>query len=466
MNENSKPFVCHQCWGSRQVLTLYVLAAVAMLVLAKVLCHFTLSQDRAPAGLGSFAAPPGQTTQRRACLTDVAKVFLFCLQCLWILAGMFGVEWPTSLSGPFRALLWLFSSSTPRALGIDCILREREGLPIASQVFVLSMLMPLGIMLVLLAYETVATIIKLARRRRPIATAAAELHKLVAQAIIVLSIFLPQLLRAVFGLFACVQLDVPVSAPYEAAAVGSFWVNQMSQQCWQGYHRRLALGAGVPLVLLLCVVLPMSVLVCLIRCRTRLYSASLRHYSFLYSMYTPSAFWWEVVVILKLSVLVAIAVFAVRLGTYYGCVVLTAAYFVVLGLLVWRHPYSDPIAGVIATRGALCVLLTSFSTLLFMPPGTITIQSAAYELYADAVGAVVLVANVAFVLSVVWHAVPMIRISLLWKRVVQKVAAVFGKVKWLKHSSKGPLKGGVLPGLPPAESVSPSGPIESAAAGV
>ena len=211
--------------------------------------------------------------------------------------------------------------------------------------------MPLAIMLVLSMYEMLVGVFKLARRNHPRAAVRQQLHKLTATSIIVLTTFLPQLLRAVFGLFACVPLDAPVSAPYEAKAVGTFWVSHMSQQCWQGYHKALALGAGIPLVLLLCVVWPGSVLVFILRRRDgSLYSSELRHYSFLFSMYKPSAAWWEIVVIVQLSVLVAINVFAVRLGAYFGCLMLVAAFFVVFVLLGWRKPYDSTVTGTVATR--------------------------------------------------------------------------------------------------------------------
>jgi hypothetical protein len=127
----------------------------------------------------------------------------------------------------------------------------------------------------------------------PNAVVREQLHKVTSTGIIVLSTFLPQLLHAGFGLFACVPLDDSVSAPYEAKAVGTFWVSHMSQQCWQGYHKALALGLGIPLVLLLCVIRPGSVLVFMLRHRDgSLYSRELRHYSFLFPMYKPSAAWW------------------------------------------------------------------------------------------------------------------------------------------------------------------------------
>jgi hypothetical protein len=330
---------------------------------------------------------------------------MFYLQCMWILSNI-DIRYPASLSAPFQALQWLFSPSSPRSLGIDCILRNYGHLPVAAQEFLLSMLMPLAIMLVLLAYETMVALVNFVRYGQQQLALMEQLHKLTAASIIVLTTFLPQLVNAVFGLFACVPLDVPASAPYEAKAVGLYWVNHMSQQCWLGYHNSLALGAGIPLILLLCVLWPGSVLLFVLRHRGgSLYSSEVRQYSFLFSLYKPSTAWWEVVVSVQTSLLVAINVLAVGLGTYFGCVMLLAAYFLVYLFIWWLSPYADAVTGSVATRGVLCVVFTSFSALLFMPAGTISGQEGAYELYAVAVGVVVLCINCTFVLWVAWKLV-------------------------------------------------------------
>lgn len=64
--------------------------------------------------------------------------------------------------------------------------------------------------------------------------------------------------------------------------------------------------------------------------------------------------------------------------------------------------------GTVATRAALCVFITSFPILLFLPAGTFSGQSGLYEQYAVAVGVVVMCINIAFVLSVAWQVVRMV----------------------------------------------------------
>jgi hypothetical protein len=169
-----------------------------------------------------------------------------------------------------------------------------------------------------------------------------------------------------------------------------------------------------------------------------LYSNELRHYSFLYAMYRPAAAWWEVVVnhndnSVQLALLVAISVFAVNLGTYFGCVVLTAPFFLMFLLLGWLRPYESRITCAVAIRGVLCVFLTNFSTLLFMPAGSVSGQvesGGAYEHYAVAAGVVVLCINVAYLVWVGWHVVRVVG----WKRMGHKLKSVAGKVMRVNSS--------------------------------
>jgi hypothetical protein len=378
-------------------------------------------------------------------ITDVVKPFLFYLQSLWVVATLQGVEWPSSLLQPMRALTWLFSAGSPQSLSIQCVLSGSARMPVAVQVFLISVLMPVAIMLVLMGLELSVVAIKYCKQQgtagdvdpasagsSTLSIARQEQHKLIAQAIIVATLFLPQLMRAVFALFACVALDQPVAKPFEADAVGSFWVEDMPQQCWQGYHRVLALAAGIPLVTMLCAVLPCVMLVLLVRNRGALQQVALRHYAFLFDMYRPGAYYWEVVAVLQIAVMVAIAVFGYSLGTYFGCVVLTAALGVVTLLTIWMRPYRNHVAQLTAQRAAACAFFTSYAAFCFLPQGTLAHQADAQGGVRLAVGTLVLFVNVVFVLSFGWAILCMFD----WRALRNKLSACCGALKkWQKHIS-------------------------------
>jgi hypothetical protein len=118
-----------------------------MLGFAKLLCCFNLDFAAKAAGAGQQSVQVSPT--------DLLKPFCIYLQFMFIVATMQGITWPATLSKPFQALLWLFSSSSPQSLSLECILPSSSTLPVPVQIFILSMVTPLSIMALLLVLETV-----------------------------------------------------------------------------------------------------------------------------------------------------------------------------------------------------------------------------------------------------------------------------------------------------------------------
>lgn len=203
--------------------------------------------------------------------------------------------------------------------GLDCILAQYNSsiaLPVQKVLF--SIFMPIAILLLLVAIEVaVAYVRKHIHNRRQrqrqlpthVATMGDELPAGVfAETAIVLAFFfLPSLLRTAYGLFACLQLDVPrptAGTFFQFNAVGRFWLMDTNQQCFEGYHRVWALALGIPLLTLLLTV-PVGVMVFLYLHRNKLQeSYYLQHYGFLYTSYRLKRCWWEGALALQVSCLV------------------------------------------------------------------------------------------------------------------------------------------------------------------
>jgi hypothetical protein len=198
------------------------------------------------------------------------------------------------------------------------------------------------------------------------------------------------------------QLDRPASPPYQAEAVGRFWVADMQQQCYAGYHKAWAFGLGIPLLLLLCVVLPGGVFVFMWHSRKhgKLTNAALqRHYGFMYHMWREEVCWWEAVVVLQTIGLVMVATFGFALGGYYQGLVTVAVLGLIVMLLSWVRPFKCPAANTTAVQSACVLLLTSFTALTFLPynglePG---------HIYGNIMGVVVLLLNVVFLAHRIWR---------------------------------------------------------------
>jgi hypothetical protein len=137
----------------------------------------------------------------------------------------------------------------------------------------------------------------------------------------VVLLFLPTWVGTTFSLLTCIQLDRPALWPFQAAAVGTWWVEDMSQQCCSpsGYHKQWALGLGIPLVVLLCVVLPVGVFLFMWHSRKqgKLTNRAFEcHYGFMYHMWRPEVCWYEAVILLQTIGLVMVATFGFALGPY------------------------------------------------------------------------------------------------------------------------------------------------------
>jgi hypothetical protein len=135
-------------------------------------------------------------------------------------------------------------------------------------------------------------------------------------------VFLPTWLSTAFSLFTCVKLDGKATPPFQSDAVGAFWVEDMSQLCYKtgGYHMAWAIGLGAPIVLLLCLGLPISVFVFMwfSRKQGRLnHTVFNTHYGFMYRLWRPEVCWWEAVVVVQTIGLVIVATFGFSMGPYF-----------------------------------------------------------------------------------------------------------------------------------------------------
>jgi hypothetical protein len=189
-------------------------------------------------------------------------------------------------------LVLLLSPST----GLDCVLAQGHSstkLPVRK--ILVSVLMPIGAMLFLVAMEVAFAFVRRLlhnrrrQQRRLTTQTAVVLRKLLpagtlAQTAIVLAFFfLPSLLRTAYGLFACTKLDVPTPTDgtfFQFNAVGRFWLLDTNQQCFEGYHYVWALALGIPLLTLLLTV-PVGVVVFLWLHRDKLEETYfLQHFGF------------------------------------------------------------------------------------------------------------------------------------------------------------------------------------------
>jgi hypothetical protein len=378
--------------AAASILAVYALGVCAMVGLVKALVHFS-----------STASNSARPDPKQPVPVELLKVMLLHGQWLFIISQMVGIPWPATLTTPFQVLVGVWSSASGSSIGFECILPRNSALPIAIQKLLICLLTPAGILCVVLALEAVLHSFQGScggggRRDVPIK------HQLSSICMSVVFLFFPMWLGTAFSLFTCVQLDQPAAWPYQAEAVGRFWVEDMGQLCYSssGYHKAWALGLGIPLIALLCVVLPTAAFGFMWRSRQqgKLHQTMFkRHYGALYRLWREEVCWWEAVVLLQTIGLVMVATFGFALGPYFQALVTQAVVVLVLVLLLWVRPFVCRAANTVAVQSATVLFLTVFAALTFLPYNNL----AAGPVYGSIMGVVLLLVNVAFLGLTAWQ---------------------------------------------------------------
>jgi hypothetical protein len=258
---------------------------------------------------------------------------------------------------------------------------------------------------------------------------------------VVIFFFLPSIVRSCFGLFACINIDQPAQPPNMPLAVGSFWIHDTDQLCFVGWHRSLAIGLGIPLLLFVCFV-PGFILYKTLPNRAMLDNTLwLQHYGFLVQGFKPRCRFWEAVVSAQTILLVAISVFSYTLGPFYQAVLMNVAIAVIWILLAVVRPLAHKETQQVAFVSMGCLFLTSYSALAFVQfsgnsNGTqLSLSDAEGAAIPSFMGVVVMFFNCAFLAWVLWKLMRMVNWREHWQRVCCARSAVLTLVS--SASSRG-----------------------------
>ena len=308
------PLQCRKCMPTGRQLGLYVLLVSATVVFMAVTVQLTW-QDNQQA---SASLRP----------SDLIKVLIQYLQYVVILGSM-SVPWPPFLRGMFAAAGAVFGASSGEALSLDCLLQQhgasKHKLPLAVQrqllLYVAAVASYACVVLLLLAAHWMTRVVRSTCRRtsstrsRATTTSSRVSWGKALVAVLVLVIFAyPTLVKGGLSFFACVQIDDASKGPHtEYAALNhpaGYWVSDIQQECFAGWHKQWALGFGIPVVVLFCVGVLLGVWLLLWRNSSRLGDPDFRQYcGFLYRNYTESKAWWEAVWAVQTALLTAVSVF-------------------------------------------------------------------------------------------------------------------------------------------------------------
>ena len=186
-----------------------------------------------------------------------------------------------------------------------------------------------------------------------------------------------------------------------------YWVSDISQQVFSGYHKDWALGLGLPFMMLWCVVVPVAMGVGLFLCRAKADTDSFReHFGFLYRSYKQERMWWEAVWAARTVVLMVISVFAIPMERYFAVLSLHLVFLVSAALHIVFQPYAFPTLHRMHMVSTSCLAATTLGALAMFAYGVQ--ESTALRLHI-AIAVLVLVVNVVFVGWCVWKLVPAVK---------------------------------------------------------
>jgi hypothetical protein len=189
----------------------------------------------------------------------------------------------------------VFAVGSGQALSLDCWLHQfvrSSKLPLAMQRQLVYFLSPVfvlvGVLMVQwLTWALVRWVVPLVWRKEGATQQPASLvlRKLPVTLLVLAYYANPTLARAAISFFACLRIDrvppevwLPPNATAALNHTAGYWVSDITQQCFTGYHMRWALGLGLPFILLWCIGVPVAMGVGLFLCRAKAEENSFREH--------------------------------------------------------------------------------------------------------------------------------------------------------------------------------------------
>lgn len=438
------PLRCGKCMQQPQLqLVLYVFICCITVSLVAWTVHCTWKDNIE----GSAGLRP----------SDFIKVLVQFLQYLVIVGS---VSWPRPdfLRQLFNLSSVVFGAASGQVLSLDCWLgwlsghgssRPRISLPLAIQRQLVYFAAPFAVFAAVLGLQLLTSVIDgwfqsqsccmQGRRRRPrTAPAAAPLvvRMLPVTALVVAFFAYPSLLRASFAMFACLPVDVPrdpsldPSIPANATFLDhrqGYWISDIQQQCFDGWHLAWVLGLGVPAVLILCVGVPLGLFLLLRINRANAGQESFRlHFGFLYRNYLPELMWWEAVWAVQTILMSLVAAFHFTLQAYYSVLLLMLVFLMSAALQAMYRPYASEKLHLMHITSTSCLLLTAQGALVMFPVDAV---AASISPMHTAVAVLLLLMDVGFILLCMYTIAASAR-----GRVKAMLAACAGKLSTCRGS--------------------------------
>jgi hypothetical protein len=407
----TSPLQCRKCMAPEEQFGIFMALMGGLVLLVSLTVHFTW-QDNKLMNRSSRAA-------------DLIKVEVQYLQYVGLLSSI-AIPWPSFLVPPLVGVARATSTLTGVGLMMDCWLPHFVPIqaPLALQRTLASFV---GAGLVAVACAVLMNLLHVCNRvltacvsrmrRQDEASTQQRVPRLHfwsrLRVTLLVTVFYeyPMLVRGALSFFACLPIDVAGEQPHPEYAIrnhtAGYWVSDIQQECFAGWHRHWALYFGVPVALLLCVGVPVGLFVFLWLNNTKTYDdvAFWEHYGFLFRNYTLSKPWWEAVWTAQTVLLASVSVFHVMFQAYYALLVMQLILLSSAGVQVIARPYAKRLLHQVHLTSTMCLSLIVWLCLALFSDSVEADSTTLYRAHSF-VGALVLLLVVGYSVWMVGLIVP------------------------------------------------------------
>jgi hypothetical protein len=344
------PLRCGKCLSPRAQFAIYIVICIVTVFFVAITVHFTYADN-----------VEGSTDLRPS---DIIKVLVNYAQFHSIIRCV-TIPWPDFFSNLFRASEGIFGVTSGAAMSMECWMAQyarapRDKLPGAIRMQLVMYMAPVlvfcaVVVLRLLWWAFMHGVSSVVRNTssdcvtprcvklfQP-STFRSLLRKIPVTVLVVLFYAYPTLLRVSLMFFACMPIDSasPGSLVKLLSHKHGYFMMDLTQECWVGWHRPWALGLGIPSLILTCVVIPVGMFWLLKANASRLDELKFReHLGFLYRNYKPEKCWWESVWCVQKILMSVVGLIHFSVGPYHSMLLLIVLFSAAAVAQSALKPYS------------------------------------------------------------------------------------------------------------------------------
>lgn len=275
------------------------------------------------------------------------------------------------------ALVGVLNGSSLVAL--DCVLDEDSFMPKSVRALLLRVFFPAALFLVV-AGGFVSYYYLYVRREKPAQPDGYLRSRVMISLLAVIFLSYQTITEELMRTLNCVGLDTSKDEVPEyhdfAIARGRYWGEDMSEQCYEGAHGKLAFFLGVPGLLLFSIGIPLYLLALLLRNKKHdrlMQREFLNTYGFVYQNYTKTHVYWEVVIMLRKTLVGGVVVFAYEAGPNLQAVMVLGVLIVAFVVHMIAVPFKYRILNILEGCSLAVSIFTFYAGIVFNDNNTSSI---------------------------------------------------------------------------------------------